>query len=166
MDQHTTCSICLEPLPSSVSAGPSLIRLDCSHQFHKHCIRQWYRIVSDGGRSPSCPMCRQIIPPHIDEAMRTPQLSSSRHLSSRIQKIAKGWYNSSHCQPFGPIELLLLLMSWPPSWGPSSQLFINILSHLYQFILLYHIVKTSRTSAMSTHTANTFMNPLITSHIR
>ncbi|XP_044485573.1 ERAD-associated E3 ubiquitin-protein ligase HRD1A-like [Mangifera indica] len=50
------CCICLEEFEGGVKVG----RLPCSHVFHGDCIDQWLK------RSPTCPLCRFVLPCHQD----------------------------------------------------------------------------------------------------
>lgn len=45
-----TCSICLEELNNNSR------KLKCSHTFHKECIDNWFKHISER----CCPLCRQI----------------------------------------------------------------------------------------------------------
>jgi hypothetical protein len=49
------CSICLEPLRSSVVAIEA-----CQHRFHRQCLQEWQGAASSG-ESPVCPLCRSSI---------------------------------------------------------------------------------------------------------
>ena len=46
-----TCSICMEPVPSTNSCKHK--RLSCGHAFHFNCVIKWF-VVSD-----ECPTCRK-----------------------------------------------------------------------------------------------------------
>jgi hypothetical protein len=49
-DQHKTCAICLEDVPSESKVEQLQA---CKHWFHRACIRKWL------DRSPFCPLCRK-----------------------------------------------------------------------------------------------------------
>jgi len=162
MDQDNACSICLDKL------NANYIKLDCSHQFHKHCIHQWrlrFSTGSDWERCiPTCPLCRQTILPHIITTSETARISSAAPNSTRsVLSTATRIINDLACylpeRPFGTIDIPILLMSWPQpkltivlasSCSPATiraiQLFTTISIYLYQFILFYYFVKTTRTA--------------------
>jgi len=50
------CSICLENLKKN----ENIVRLNCSHQYHKECIIKWLR-----EKKFTCPNCRKLIFSHI-----------------------------------------------------------------------------------------------------
>ncbi|KAL3727411.1 hypothetical protein ACJRO7_032180 [Eucalyptus globulus] len=47
------CVICME----EVAIGGQLIRMDCSHKFHRDCIETWLKV------HPTCPLCRRPLSP-------------------------------------------------------------------------------------------------------
>lgn len=48
------CPICLE----GYNIKDKLIKLDCSHIFHKKCIYNWFKRRIDKSEELNCPMCR------------------------------------------------------------------------------------------------------------
>ncbi|KAF8021336.1 hypothetical protein BT93_G1694 [Corymbia citriodora subsp. variegata] len=50
--QELKCVICIE----EIAMGNQLVRMDCSHEFHKNCIEAWLRIHH------TCPLCRHELP--------------------------------------------------------------------------------------------------------
>lgn len=59
---HAVCTICL----SEMAVGDTLVRLGCTHLFHKECIDTWYSNLLasrqgalDGNEDMTCPLCRQ-----------------------------------------------------------------------------------------------------------
>ncbi|KAF8024648.1 hypothetical protein BT93_F1733 [Corymbia citriodora subsp. variegata] len=50
--QELKCVICIE----EIAMGNQLVRMDCSHEFHKNCIEAWLRIHH------TCPLCRRELP--------------------------------------------------------------------------------------------------------
>jgi hypothetical protein len=48
-----TCSVCLEELSSP--DGAELLRMDCSHLYHRRCILPWLE------KRNSCPNCRREV---------------------------------------------------------------------------------------------------------
>ena len=49
--KENKCSICLE----EYQKNNNIIKLNCEHQYHKECIKQWFKINNN------CPQCRKII---------------------------------------------------------------------------------------------------------
>ena len=47
------CSICLDQVETRV------VRLDCGHEYHQECIKEWFMKSSSEYMSVSCPMCKQ-----------------------------------------------------------------------------------------------------------
>ena len=47
------CSICLEPLDNKFQ----IYILECRHQFHTTCLKEWYKNSKLGY---NCPMCNEI----------------------------------------------------------------------------------------------------------
>ncbi|XP_035546962.1 E3 ubiquitin-protein ligase RNF12-B-like [Juglans regia] len=50
-----TCSICLEEFASSNGAKDQLLRMDCSHVYHRACILPWLQ------KTKTCPTCRRQV---------------------------------------------------------------------------------------------------------
>ncbi len=48
-DPDVKCSICLE----GYKHGEFIVKLQCKHFFHPHCILQWFKM------NGSCPICKQ-----------------------------------------------------------------------------------------------------------
>eukprot|EP00834_Sanchytrium_tribonematis_P007113 NODE_597_length_5571_cov_0.535270.p3 type:complete len:161 gc:universal NODE_597_length_5571_cov_0.535270:4255-3773(-) len=49
---ESECGICHEKLPTM----ELIVKTDCSHEFHRHCITKWYN--SNIGSHGTCPICR------------------------------------------------------------------------------------------------------------
>ena len=49
--KENKCSICLE----EYIENNDIIKLNCEHQYHKECIKEWLKINNN------CPQCRKII---------------------------------------------------------------------------------------------------------
>lgn len=52
--ERDMCSVCYEDYEN----GVELVKLECSHVFHKKCISQWLRLKK------SCPLCKQEVKPN------------------------------------------------------------------------------------------------------
>lgn len=52
-----SCSICM----SDYTVDDEMRRLPCLHEFHKHCIDQWFKSQASKRKNPSCPLDRQVI---------------------------------------------------------------------------------------------------------
>uniref|UniRef100_A0A6C0IVR3 RING-type domain-containing protein n=1 Tax=viral metagenome TaxID=1070528 RepID=A0A6C0IVR3_9ZZZZ len=51
------CSICLEPLDNRFQK----YILECGHQFHTTCLKDWYKNCDSGYRCPLCNEIKEII---------------------------------------------------------------------------------------------------------
>jgi hypothetical protein len=51
LEELTECSICLENISINFD---EIIKTDCSHYFHKECLKKWFLY-----KSSSCPLCRK-----------------------------------------------------------------------------------------------------------
>ena len=84
-----TCSVCLEPVRSTNSAGTK--RLTCGHSFHTDCILPWF------ATSDECPSCRrnQASDPFIkfrntiQDNMRTKYMDTIRSYEKEISKLRR-----------------------------------------------------------------------------
>ena len=45
------CSICIE----NIEIGESYTKLECSHSYHRECLKQWVEVKS------TCPLCREAL---------------------------------------------------------------------------------------------------------
>ena len=54
LEESNECSICLENININISINlEEIIKTDCSHYFHKECLKKWFL-----SKSSSCPLCR------------------------------------------------------------------------------------------------------------
>ena len=83
------CSVCLEPVRSTNSAGTK--RLTCGHSFHTDCILPWF-VNSDD--CPSC-RCNQVSDPFIkfrnaiQDTMRAKYMDAIRSYEKEILKLRR-----------------------------------------------------------------------------
>jgi hypothetical protein len=50
-ETETTCIICI----SDYEQGDDLLKLPCSHSYHRTCITQWFQLHDN------CPLCKQVV---------------------------------------------------------------------------------------------------------
>eukprot|EP01065_Artemidia_motanka_P052888 TRINITY_DN9663_c0_g3_i1.p1 TRINITY_DN9663_c0_g3~~TRINITY_DN9663_c0_g3_i1.p1 ORF type:complete len:159 (+),score=6.76 TRINITY_DN9663_c0_g3_i1:51-479(+) len=58
----TQCSICHDfDLELTESMQLRVLRSECGHAFHDHCVQRWVLTCCREGRAPSCPCCRAAL---------------------------------------------------------------------------------------------------------
>ncbi|RYR09900.1 hypothetical protein Ahy_B05g078337 isoform A [Arachis hypogaea] len=64
-DDDAECAICLEKFGhGNEDSSVEVVRTNCSHVFHDHCMFRWLRGCSNCQSPYSCPLCRCIIFPN------------------------------------------------------------------------------------------------------
>ncbi len=57
-ESKVSCTVCLDPAPSSFTTGHNPIALPCGHVFGRSCLIQWQRRANTSKDYYTCPMCR------------------------------------------------------------------------------------------------------------
>ncbi|XP_015964968.1 probable E3 ubiquitin-protein ligase XERICO [Arachis duranensis] len=64
-DDDAECAICLEKFGhGNEDSSVAVVRTNCSHVFHDHCMFHWLRGCANCQSPYSCPLCRCIIFPN------------------------------------------------------------------------------------------------------